>query len=213
MPQVKIHDRRERRIARRRADILEAAMRVFAEKGIRQATTKEIAEAADIAEGTIYNYFANKDELVAAMLMQMGDIESRVTDYMEGLKVDLRTFFRDYMLKRYDVLEANHKLIAVIFSEVLTSPELRELYMQRTFMPGTKTLEDHLQSRVDRGELPPIDVATTTRLIIGTILGLHLLIATGDDVTTALWGQTEKFTDAITEFLFNGLLGGTKPAE
>lgn len=213
MPQVKIHDRRERRIARRRADILEAAMRVFAEKGIRQATTKEIAEAADIAEGTIYNYFANKDELVTAMLVRIGDMESRPADYAEGLKVDLRAFFHDYMLKRYHDLDANHKLVAVIFSEVLNTPELRDLYMQRTFMPGVTMLEDHLRTRIERGEIPALDVPTSTRLIVATILGLHLLIATGDEVTTALWTDAARFTEAVTEFLFNGLLGGTKPAE
>ncbi|MBZ0321425.1 MAG: TetR/AcrR family transcriptional regulator; helix-turn-helix transcriptional regulator [Anaerolineae bacterium] len=213
MPLPKIHDRRERRIARRRADILEAAMKVFAEKGIRQATTKEIAEAADIAEGTIYNYFANKEELVAEMLMYIGDVESRILDYVEGLKVDLRTFFHDYMLKRYRALEGNHRLIAVVFSEVLNTPELRDIYMQRTFMPGTKIMEDHLRTRIERGELPPMDVPTITRLLIGTILGLHLLIATGDEVTTELWADPQKFTDVLTDFLFNGLTPRSDAAE
>ncbi|GIK66143.1 MAG: AcrR family transcriptional regulator [Chloroflexota bacterium] len=213
MPLPKIHDRRERRIARRRADILEAAMKVFAEKGIRQATTKEIAEAADIAEGTIYNYFANKEELVAAMLMHIGEVESRVADYAEGLKFDLRTFFHDYMLKRYRALDSNHKLIGIIFSEVLNTPEMRDIYMRRTFMPGTKLLEEHLQTRIDRGELPAMDVPTITRLIISTVLGLHLMIATGDEVTTALWADPEKFTDSLTDFLFNGIVPRRDAAE
>ncbi len=47
--------RRERRIAARKEQILDAAAQVFAAKGFHRATTKEIAEAADVSEGTIYN--------------------------------------------------------------------------------------------------------------------------------------------------------------
>ena len=61
MPQAKgPQGRRQRRIARRRQHILAAAARVFASKGLTQATTKAIADEADVAEGTLYNYFKNK---------------------------------------------------------------------------------------------------------------------------------------------------------
>ena len=53
--------RRERRIANRRTLILEAAARLFAEKGFHRTTTRDIAEAADVSEGTLYNYFENKE--------------------------------------------------------------------------------------------------------------------------------------------------------
>lgn len=45
--------RRERRIAARKAQILDAAARVFAKRGLHRATTKEIAEAADVSAGTL----------------------------------------------------------------------------------------------------------------------------------------------------------------
>ena len=62
--------RRERRIARRKKEILDAAARIFAEKGYANATTREIAEAADMAEGTLYNYFGGKRELLLAVASQ-----------------------------------------------------------------------------------------------------------------------------------------------
>ena len=57
-------NRRERRIAARQEQILEAAAIVFSTKGYERATTREIAEAADVSEGTLYNYFDNKIELL-----------------------------------------------------------------------------------------------------------------------------------------------------
>ena len=53
-------ERRARRAKERRQGILEAAARVFARKGFEKATTREIAQEADVSEGTIYNYFASK---------------------------------------------------------------------------------------------------------------------------------------------------------
>ncbi len=47
-----------------RERIIDAARAVMLNKGLVRATTKEIARAAGVSEGTIYNYFANKEELI-----------------------------------------------------------------------------------------------------------------------------------------------------
>ena len=47
----------------RRNQILDAAARVFADKGYHRATTKRIARQAGVSEGTIYNYFDSKGDL------------------------------------------------------------------------------------------------------------------------------------------------------
>ena len=74
MPQDKGRQgRRQRRIARRRQHILAAAARVFARKGFDQATVKEIADEADLAEGTLYNYFGSKRDILLAIA---GDTEA-----------------------------------------------------------------------------------------------------------------------------------------
>jgi AcrR family transcriptional regulator len=58
----------ERRKARTRAALLAAARRLYAAQGVEPTTISEIAEAADIAVGSFYNYFATKDELLDALL-------------------------------------------------------------------------------------------------------------------------------------------------
>ena len=67
--------RRQRRIERRRHEIVKAAAQVFAEKGYANTTTKELAEAADMAEGTLYNYFEGKRGILLAIFKDEAEIE------------------------------------------------------------------------------------------------------------------------------------------
>src|SRR6202030_4687321 len=67
---------------RTRAALLAAARRLFAARGVDATTVAEIAEEADIAVGSFYNYFSTKDELLAALLetlltAQRRELESR----------------------------------------------------------------------------------------------------------------------------------------
>ena len=58
----------QRRQARTRAGLIAAAQRLFATKGIEATTIAEIAEEADIAVGSFYNYFETKEDLLTALL-------------------------------------------------------------------------------------------------------------------------------------------------
>ncbi len=56
------------RSAQREADILEAATHLFGEEGFHSVTTRKIAASAGISEGTLFNYFSSKNELMRAIL-------------------------------------------------------------------------------------------------------------------------------------------------
>ncbi|HEX6455986.1 MAG TPA: TetR/AcrR family transcriptional regulator [Solirubrobacterales bacterium] len=58
----------QRRQERTRAALIDAAQRLFAAKGIEATPVSEIAEEADIAVGSFYNYFETKEDLLAALL-------------------------------------------------------------------------------------------------------------------------------------------------
>lgn len=59
----------ERRKARTRSALLAAARALFASRGMEQTTIAEIAEQADVATGSFYNYFATKEQLLEALLV------------------------------------------------------------------------------------------------------------------------------------------------
>ncbi len=63
--------------------ILSAAVSVMRERGVTSTTTKEIARVAEVAEGSIYNHFANKSELIAACMAEVaGGVRGALTRLM-----------------------------------------------------------------------------------------------------------------------------------
>ena len=70
---LKEQTRRERRIERQRKIIMDAAAELFAQKGYMATTTKDIADAVDIGESTLYGYFSSKKEVLQAILSQQAE--------------------------------------------------------------------------------------------------------------------------------------------
>ena len=69
----------DRRNGDKRTRITEAAIEVFAEKGFRQARVSDVAQRAGVADGTIYLYFKNKDDLLLSVF------EEKMDQLLEGL--------------------------------------------------------------------------------------------------------------------------------
>ena len=71
----------------RRAEILDAAYRVFAERGFEQATMAEIAAAAGVAKGTLYLYYPSKQDIYDAALRQsVVDVDARTKAALGGAR-------------------------------------------------------------------------------------------------------------------------------
>jgi len=66
----------------KRKAILDAAQRVIAERGVGNSPTSAISKAAGVAEGSLFTYFANKDELLNELYLEMRrDFDRNLTSY------------------------------------------------------------------------------------------------------------------------------------
>lgn len=79
--------RERQKSARTRARLMDAAVEVFARRGIDAASVNEIAQAADVANGTFYNHFKHKDEIVGVVAFRIaGDVVRRIDQAMLDLE-------------------------------------------------------------------------------------------------------------------------------
>ncbi|MCB9077790.1 MAG: TetR/AcrR family transcriptional regulator [Anaerolineaceae bacterium] len=161
-------DFKEQMIEARRTQILMGAAQVFAKKGFHRATTKEIARQAGVAEGTIYNYFDNKRDLLLAMV-EMLATRSIKANILEHPPDDPKEFFSLLLHDRYQLLKEYGHIMAPMIAEIFSDPDLREAIYRSILMPVAEPIEQYIQHRIDSGEFKPVNPIVITRALIGSI--------------------------------------------
>ena len=187
-------------VAARRTQILDAAITVFSEKGFHRATIKEIARVAGIADGTIYTYFASKDEVLLTVLDRLNETTERRQQFVLGDEQDLKAFFRAYLQQRMALLWPNAEVFRAVLPELLVNGKLRRLYYEQVLAPTIAVGEQFFQAQ---NEQLQINIPLTVRAIAGTLLGLLLLQLLGDEV---LAGQWEALPDVLTALFFDKMV-------
>jgi AcrR family transcriptional regulator len=190
-------------ISARRNQILDAATRVFAEKGVHRATIKDIARAAGIADGTIYNYFASKDALLIGILDRVNQSQQRTEHFAQAEENDVAEFIRSYLGQRLARLsETGLDVFRVLFSELLVNRELCETYYRQVVEPTFAIADPHLMARAAQGVIQTRDPQLANRAIAGMVLGVLLLRVLGDPYLQAHWDQVP---NVLADLLLHGL--------
>ena len=183
--------------AARRKQILDAATQVFAEKGFHRATIKDIARVAGIADGTIYTYFASKDEVLLAVLDRLNETTERKQQFVLGDEQDLKAFFRAYLQQRMALLWPNAEVFRAVLPELLVNGELRKRYYEQVLAPTIAVGEQFSQGQSEQLQ---INIPLTVRAIAGTLLGLLLLQLLGDQEIAEQW---EELPNVLTTLFFD----------
>jgi AcrR family transcriptional regulator len=185
----------------RREQIVEAATRVFAEKGFRRATTREVARAAGVSEGTIYNYFEDKDAILLAILDRLNETERRAADFEEGMAMDLRAFLEQYLRRRMSLIWENREVFRVVISEILVNAELRERYLEHVVDPTMNIAEENFRSRMEQ-EMRKTEAPLAMRSVAGAVLGVLVLGLLGDEEINS---RSDEVPDVLAGLLIHGL--------
>ena len=114
--------------------ILEAAARVFAERGFAAGTTNRIAERAGVSVGSLYEYFPNKESILVALVERttaqgMARIEGRLAEDSEG-DGDLERLLLGFVEAMLAFHRGEPELHRVLFEEAPHPPELHACVLQ-----------------------------------------------------------------------------------
>jgi AcrR family transcriptional regulator len=192
--------RRERRITARKNQILDAAIALFAEKGYHRTTTKDIAVAADISEGTIYNYFDSKEDLLIGIMSRLAN-PNDIEEIPAGVQEDSREYLIAIVENRLAFIHENYPTLRAVLSEILVNPEMAGRYYNQIVFPVQAQLEENLKQRVDRGQIRAIEPALAARLVVAAILGSFFLDSMGDPIAYA----PKNFGNLLIDILFDGI--------
>lgn len=108
--------------------ILDAAIDVFAERGFHNARIADIARKAGVADGTIYNYFHNKDDVLLSIFEEkMGQMIDGITAALEGVDDPLQKV-RVFALYHLGQVEKHRALAEVLQIELRLSHKFLKEY-------------------------------------------------------------------------------------
>jgi AcrR family transcriptional regulator len=189
--------RREERKAQNRAKLLDAARKVFAEKGLGEATARDIVRETDLASGTFYNYFRDKEDAFRALLEEMAEKSRAIVRAQRrepGRTVEervagaYRAFFAWAVEERelFQVFRRNAGAIALMPDAGLFEMGITELF-------------EDLSDWEEAGDLPRVDLdyLAAATAAIGFQVATHLVDREPPDVEGATRFCTRMFLGGV----------------
>ncbi|MDD3894489.1 MAG: TetR/AcrR family transcriptional regulator [Syntrophomonadaceae bacterium] len=184
----------------KRQAIIEAGLKVFSQKGFHEARMEEIAVAAGIGKGTIYEYFSSKSQLFQEIM------SVSVNSYYENLAAkDLNALpFRE----RIQLLLTGHlhfyienkDLTRLIFWDVeIMDEELKE-WGNKLRKEKQQQLMEIIKQGIADGQIRELDSQLLSLLMMGTFASFWLPIAVDAEVI-----DPEAVAEQITDIIFNGI--------
>ncbi len=187
--------RREATKAANRAAILTAARGVFGELGYGAASVRDIVRRTDLAAGTFYNYFPDKEAVFRALVEETSDEARARVAAARAAARNPRAFveegFRAYFAfivedpDRHAFLRRNAGTIRFLFDDVVLPAVTGDLVLD-------------LRAAIGRGDLPDVDVEYTA----------HAMIAVGLELGTRLIERDPPDVEGATRFATELFLGG-----
>ena len=196
---------RPRKKAAARAKIVATAVELFSRHGLAGVTVEHIADVADIGKGTIYNYFATKEDIVVAF---MADLEAKIqarTRRFASSKGSLCSILMEFIRYQFRLKRPYHPFVRVFLGQMFVRTEQFFPYMvemQKAIDPPLEELFRGLQVRgLIRKDLP-------IAMLIPVFKTIHLGL-------TALWavegppfGGTEMVLEQEMKLFCEGLETG-----
>jgi AcrR family transcriptional regulator len=153
--------------------ILHAALALFSEKGFSATTTREIAQKAGCAEGTIFRYFPTKKDILISLVRPHALEElRRVMDNLprQGEEENLRLILEN----RLKTIMKNKSLIKVVLTEAQYHDELKDYLMENIASHVFDTLAAYLAERMEAGVFRKADPYIFARILVGMMASLLL---------------------------------------
>ena len=187
--------RRELNKAENRTALLKAARGVFAEMGYGAASVRDIVRRTDLASGTFYNYFKDKDEIFEAVVAELTGVLLQRHREGRGRATTAEAFVREHYAAYFNFLAEDPELLALARSSftavrtLLDKPDVRALAI---------ALNDDIRAAIASGILPNVDVSYLSASMAGIAFEISMVMVARDPVDPA----------TAAEFATHLMLGG-----
>jgi len=170
--------RRAQQAEERREQLIDTALRVFAEKGWDATSIPDLARAAGIAQGLMYHYFRNKEELLIAVIERhsfLSELRELLTVSADRPAIHVLPEIAENFAA---LLQQKRDLILIFIREAQTNPGIAR-QQDALIGGGVQLLTEYITARVAAGELRPHDPTLTAHAFLYTIFMSQLIHVSG----------------------------------
>ncbi|KST67729.1 MULTISPECIES: TetR/AcrR family transcriptional regulator [Mastigocoleus] len=190
--------------AQTRNRILEAARRLFAKQGFDGTTTRDLAQAAGVAEGTLFRHFVNKKAILVEVATQ-GWVEI-LTDLLTELsEMGSYKAVAQVMRNRMWNLQKNSDLMRVCFMEAQFHPDLRDRVQSEVIDKMTDVAEAFFQTAMEKGIYRQMDPKLVARVFLGmfAVAGFSYNTLIEPEASPQ---QMQDMAEGLADIFLNGVL-------
>jgi AcrR family transcriptional regulator len=184
--------------------ILKAARKLFARRGFEGTTTRDLAQEAGVAEGTLFRHFENKKAILVEVATQ-GWVEI-LTDLLTELsEMGSYKAIAQVMRRRMMNLHQNADLLRVCFMEAQFHPDLQERIQTDVIVKMTDVAEAFFQTAMDQG----IYRRMNPRVVAQVFLGMFTIAGFSQDSIlpeSASPQQMQEMAENMADIFLNGVL-------
>lgn len=190
--------------AQTRTRILSAALRLFASQGFDGTTTRDLAQAAGVAEGTLFRHFPNKKAILIEVATN-GWVEI-LTDLLTELsEMGSYKAVAQVMRRRMWNMHKNVDLMRVCFMEAQFHPDLRDRIQLEVIDKMSSVAEAFFQTAMDRG----IYRQTNAKLVAKVFLGMFAVAGFSNNTLMepdASPEEMKEMAEGLADIFLNGVL-------
>ena len=169
--------KRERRKEARPGELLDAALELFVEKGFAATRVEEVAARAGVSKGTLFLYFASKDELFKAVVRE--NLSGRFSEWaiefeaFQGNTSDMLAYCMNSWWDRVGATKASG-INKLMMSEAKNFPDIAAFYQHEVIGPGHALIRRIFQRGIDRGEFRAMDLDYAVYGVVAPMIFLVL---------------------------------------
>ena len=157
--------------AGRQEQILEGAMLLFAQKGFRGTTTREIAQRLGISEALMFKYFPTKEELFRAIIQRRVNGSQEMLFPQEAIRAkDDRQVFRSiasYLIRKNT---EDPTFMRLVLYSALENHDLSRIFFENNALQNTRVLADYIRQRIKEKAFRKVSPFLAARAFIGMVL-------------------------------------------
>jgi len=184
----------------RKNEILDAALEVFSETGLSDASVDDVVRRSGLSKGTLYWYFKSKDRLVGALMKRFFAQELEKVRQLQQGRGTVRERLLRYSREVVAVVKRMPRALTLEFYAVAVRQKTVRKFLGELYARYCSELAAVVREGIDRGEFRKVDTAQTAAAITGLCEGLILLWALEPNVF-----PFEKFFEASMRTMLDGM--------